>query len=90
VEKRKKLGAQKLKVVCVKCSTLSLAVLVMSAIACHTQAHPCLELKIWPRFCPVSLSLSVHAKKCVLTKVPVAREERIFFAAKKYEIHFEK
>ncbi len=31
----------------------------------------------------------VHAKN-VLTKVPVAEEERIFFAAKKYEIHFEK
>ncbi len=27
----------------------------MSAIAWHIQARPCLELKSWPRFCPVGL-----------------------------------
>jgi hypothetical protein len=34
--------------------------LVMHAIARHIQARPNLELKTRPRFCPVSLSLSMH------------------------------
>ncbi len=35
----------------------------MHAIAWHIQACPSLELKIRPRFCPVSLSLSMYRAK---------------------------
>jgi hypothetical protein len=54
-----KLMGENLKFVWDEFSTLSLAVLVMSVIARHSQARPCLELKTRPRFCPVSLSLSM-------------------------------
>ncbi len=36
-----------------------LGLFVMHAIAQHMHARPSLELKIWPRFCPVNLSLSI-------------------------------
>ncbi len=39
-------------------STLSWTVFVMSEIAWHLQEHTRLELKTWPRFCSVCLSLS--------------------------------
>jgi len=37
----------------------ALAVFVMSVVEVHGQAHPHCELKTRPRFCPVSLSLSM-------------------------------
>ncbi len=40
-------------------SALSLAVFIPSPIEWHTQEHPCLELKICLKFCPVSLILSM-------------------------------
>ncbi len=42
-----------------KFSALSQAVFVMIVITWHTGAHPHLELKTRPRFCPVSLSLFI-------------------------------
>ncbi len=53
-----KLTRDNLKVVWAKFSTLSLAVIVMIVIPRHIQAIPHLELKAWPRFRPVHLSLS--------------------------------
>jgi hypothetical protein len=52
-----------LKVVSAKFSTLSLAVFVISIIAWHTQARPSLELKIRPRYSPISLSSSMDYSK---------------------------
>jgi hypothetical protein len=54
-----KLTGENLKVIWAKFSSLILAVLVSSVIAWYRQARPHLELKTWPRFCPVSLSFSV-------------------------------
>jgi hypothetical protein len=48
-----------LKVVWAEFLTLSLAVLVMSAIGWHTKASSYLELKALPLFCPVNLHLSL-------------------------------
>ncbi len=40
-------------------SALSLSVFIVSTISCHRQAQPHLELKTRPKFCTVSLSLSM-------------------------------
>ncbi len=53
-----KLMGDNLKVVLAKFSTLNLGCFIMYANERHIQARPGLELKTWPRFCPVSLSLS--------------------------------
>jgi hypothetical protein len=58
---RKLLGENK-NVVWAEFSTLGQAVFVISAVAMYIQTHPYTTLKTRPRFCPVSLSLSVaHA-----------------------------
>ncbi len=56
------LTGEKLKVVWAEFSTLSLAVLIMRATAWHRQTHPHAKLKTRPRFCPVSLSLSMTSR----------------------------
>ncbi len=50
---------ENLKVVWAECSTLSLAVLVMSVTARYRQTRSHLKFKTRPRYCPVSLSLSM-------------------------------
>ncbi len=44
---------------------------VMCTIAWLIQARPSLELKIWPRFCPVSLSLSMPTPNPVACTIKV-------------------
>ncbi len=53
------LTGDNLKLVLVKFSTLSLAVLEMIVTAWHEQAGPHLELKTRPRFYPLSFSVSM-------------------------------
>ncbi len=54
-----KLTGDNLKVVLAKFSTFNLGCFVMYANAQCIQARPGLELKTWPRLCPVSFSSSV-------------------------------
>jgi hypothetical protein len=55
----KELTGENLKVVRTKFSTFKLDPFVMHAIGRDIQARPSLEFKTLPRFCPVSLSLSM-------------------------------
>ncbi len=55
---RKRIGV-KIKCAWAEFSTLSWPVFVLSMIAWLRQERPHLELKVQPRFCPVSLSLSM-------------------------------
>jgi hypothetical protein len=55
------LGAQKrmgenLKVVWAEFSSCKFGCFITYAIAQHTQARSSLELKTWPKFCPISIS----------------------------------
>ncbi len=54
-----KLIGDNLKVVLAKLPTIIQAVFVFSATAWHGQEWPHLELKTQPRFCPVSICLSI-------------------------------
>ncbi len=67
------------KVVCAKFSTLSQVVFVMSVIARHTQARACLDLKTRPRFCPVSLSLSIRKRLLSLIEGMCQFKKTFFF-----------
>ncbi len=58
-----KLTGENLKVVWAKFSTLSLAVLQNVYNSLPIQTWPSLDLKTRPRFCPVSLSLSMPNAK---------------------------
>ncbi len=54
------LTGENLEVVWAEFSNFKLGCLVMYAIAQHMQARQILELKARPRFCPVSLSVSLQ------------------------------
>ncbi len=56
------LTGDNLKVVWAKFSTLSKVILLYCALSAWHDMQPLLELKIWPRVCPVGSSLSMDRR----------------------------
>jgi hypothetical protein len=68
-ERAQKLTGDNLKVVCAEFTTVRYGVFVMSVMTIQRQAHPHLQLQTWPRFGPLSLSLTMDNGTAHLSEI---------------------